>query len=139
MTIEITINVFAVETAPVTDAAPPTSPATLPTDESPPADVPDEVPVIKSSLNTTFDTDIDDYQSTEEKDNVEVVKPDEDLRKSIKRKRPNNKYKKHARPKCLACRDTGTAYWSEGVYGTCMQCNAGYDVDKEVKVHYSDD
>jgi hypothetical protein len=28
-------------------------------------------------------------------------------------------------PKCVACQDTGRAYWSDGVYGTCMECGSG--------------
>ncbi len=24
--------------------------------------------------------------------------------------------------KCLACNDTGRAYWSDGIYGECFQC-----------------
>ena len=26
---------------------------------------------------------------------------------------------------CIACNDTGTAYWSDGIYGWCMQCSKG--------------
>lgn len=25
-------------------------------------------------------------------------------------------------PDCYACRDTGTSYWSDGVYGNCLEC-----------------
>ena len=26
---------------------------------------------------------------------------------------------------CVACQDTGTSYWSDGVYGACMDCDRG--------------
>ena len=28
-------------------------------------------------------------------------------------------------PYCHACDNTGTSYWSDGVYGSCMDCNRG--------------
>ncbi|KAG5187325.1 hypothetical protein JKP88DRAFT_243839 [Tribonema minus] len=30
-----------------------------------------------------------------------------------------------ASPRCWACLDSGTAYWSEDMYGPCFECNAG--------------
>jgi len=32
---------------------------------------------------------------------------------------------------CDACQDTGTSYWSDGVYGACMDCDRGDDSDEE--------
>ena len=26
---------------------------------------------------------------------------------------------------CVVCMDTGTAYWSDGIYGWCLECKKG--------------
>ena len=96
---------------------------------------PDELPVLKSSWNTAFNTDmktnsIHDYQPTDQENAVEIADKDKKCnstkRKSrIKTKCSNKKNKQYIEPTCVACRDTGTAYWTDGVYGACMECNAG--------------
>jgi hypothetical protein len=36
---------------------------------------------------------------------------------------PDFKINKKIEFKCDACRDTGISYWSDGVYGECMECD----------------
>jgi hypothetical protein len=37
-------------------------------------------------------------------------------------------------PNCIACNDTGQAYWSEGYYGNCFNCDIN-KVRKTKKMH----
>lgn len=34
-------------------------------------------------------------------------------------------YFKKEEEKCVACNNTGRSYWSDGVYGACMDCDRG--------------
>ena len=36
-------------------------------------------------------------------------------------------YKDNKNENCIACNDTGRAYWSDGVYGECLDCRLGAD------------
>ena len=34
-----------------------------------------------------------------------------------------NLLEKREEIKCIACRDTGRSYWTDGIYGDCMECD----------------
>jgi hypothetical protein len=42
-------------------------------------------------------------------------------------------------PSCVACSDTGTAYWSDGIYGACMNCERGNKRDLYESATWSSD
>ena len=42
----------------------------------------------------------------------------------IRTKSSDEEDKQDIEPTCWACLDTCSAYWTDGVFGTCMECNA---------------